>query len=168
MLDRLLSDHEMIRQHAQGLLDLLACETMPSSLHLADARWKLGSKIMQHMAFEDRHLYAKLLRDERPHVRAIGLKFQSELTKLFSAYSEHAQFWTPERIAQDWNGFRLASIRMTHAMFARLALEEAELYPLANDAAIDIASNVPPDTNWTREAFAIKDAITHQPRGAAG
>ncbi len=168
MLDRLLRDHDMIREFAQGLLDLLETETMPSSLHLAERRWKLGSKIMQHMAFEDRHLYAKLLRDERPHVRAIGLKFQSELTNLFSAYSEHAQFWTPERITQDWNGFRLASIKMTQAMFARLSMEEAELYPLASDAAIDITSNAAPDTNWTREAFAIKDAITHQLRPAAG
>lgn len=168
MLDRLLRDHTIMREKAEDLLRLLDRETMPAGAMLAEIRWQLGSHIMQHLAFEDRHLYAKLLRDERAHVRDIGRKFQSELAELFTTYSQHAQCWTPERIAADWDGFRSASRRMTLAMLARIDQEEAELYPLATDAAIDIATNVAPTTNWTREAFAIKDAITHDLNLSAG
>ncbi|MFN3818651.1 hemerythrin domain-containing protein [Blastomonas sp.] len=159
MLHRMLRDHVVMREKADALLALLDCAKMPDGLLLADRRWQLSSHIMQHLAFEDRHLYAKLLRDERPHVREIGRKYQAELAELFTAYSQHARFWTPARVANDWNGFRTASRKMTLGMFARIDREEAELYPLAADAAIDISSNVAPTTNWAREAFAIKDAI---------
>lgn len=161
MLDRLLRDHVIMRERAEAVLQLLDCPAMPAGQRLGELRWQLSSHIMQHLAFEDRHLYAKLLRDERPHVREVGRKFQSELTELFASFSQHARFWTPERIAGDWDGFRTASRRMTLDMFARIDREEAELYPLATDAAIDIKTNVAPTTNWTREAFAIKDAIIH-------
>lgn len=161
MLDRLLRDHAIMREKAEALLRLLECETMPEGQALAVLRWQLSSHIMQHLAFEDRHLYAKLLRDDRPHVRGVGHKFQSELAELFASFSQHAQFWTPARIAGDWDGFRAASRKMTLDMFTRIDREEAELYPLATDAAIDIDTNVAPTTNWAREAFAIKDAIVH-------
>lgn len=168
MLDRLLRDHVIMREKAETLMRLLESETMPDSAVLADARWQLGSLIMKHLAFEDRHLYAKLLRDERPHVRETGRKFQSELASLFTTYAEHTQFWTPARIARDWDGFRTVSRRLNLAFSARIEREEAELYPLAADAAIDMATNVAPATNWTREAFAIKDAITEQLPRAGG
>ncbi|MDK2755157.1 MAG: hypothetical protein KYX66_00305 [Blastomonas fulva] len=160
MLDRLLRDHRLIREKAQALLQLLDHETMPSRALLAETRWRVGSHIMQHLAFEDRHLYAKLLQDERLHVREKGQQFQAELATLFAEYAQHAQYWTPDRIASEWSRFRVESRRMTLAMFARIDLEEVELYPLATNAAIDMKTNVAPTTNWTREAFAIKDAIT--------
>ncbi|MDM7954904.1 hemerythrin domain-containing protein [Blastomonas sp.] len=166
MLDRLLRDHVLIREKAQVLLHLLDSETMPSRAVLAETRWNLGSLIMQHLAYEDRHLYAKLLHDSRADVRETGRQFHSDLATLFAAYASNAQHWTPDRIAQDWDGFRADARRMTLAMFARIDLEEAELYPLAAGAAIDLKTNFAPTTNWTREAFAIKDAIiqgAHKP-----
>lgn len=159
MLDRLLRDHELMREKAQVLMHLLDREKMPSRAVLSETRWTLGSHIMQHLAYEDRHLYAKLLRDERPEVRETGRRFHSDLAKLFAAYASNAQHWTPDRIGANWDGFRADARRMTLAMFARIDLEEAELYPLATGAEIDLATNFAPTTNWTREAFAIKDAI---------
>lgn len=168
MLDRLLRDHQVIREKAQALLDLLDSDQMPSRSILAETRWTLGSQIMQHLAYEDRHLYSKLLHDERAEVRETGRQFHSDLAALFAAYASNAQHWTPDRIAQDWDGFRADARRMTLAMFARIDLEEAELYPLAAGAQIDLKTNYAPTANWTREAFAIKDAIidgTRQPVG---
>lgn len=168
MLDRLLRDHEVIRKKAHVLLDLLDREHMPPRSVLAETRWTLGSQIMQHLAYEDRHLYAKLLHDERADVRETGRQFHSDLATLFAAYASNAQHWTPDRIAEDWDGFRAASRKMTLAMFARIDLEESELYPLAAGAQIDLKTNYAPTANWTREAFAIKDAIiegTRQPMG---
>lgn len=167
MLDRLLRDHAIMREKAQALLDLLDSNAAPASEVLADTRWQLSSHIMQHLAFEDRHLYAKLLHDDRPHVCETGRRFQAELTTLFATYADHAKHWTPDRISGDWNGFRAASRKMTYAMFARIDREEKELFPLACEAAIDIGSHAAPTTSWTREAFAIKDAMTHRSGPAA-
>jgi hypothetical protein len=168
MLDRLLRDHRLIREKAQVLLHLLDSEAMPARAILAETRWNLGSLIMQHLAYEDRHLYAKLLNDDRPEVRETGRQFHSDLAKLFAAYASNAQHWTPDRIAADWNGFRTDARRMTLAMFDRIDQEEAELYPLAAGAEIDLKTNFAPTTNWTREAFAIKDAIVDGARQPLG
>lgn len=161
MLDRLLHDHQVIRENAQALLALLDSETLPPSKLLAETRWKVGSHIMQHLAFEDRHLYAKLLRDERPEVAEAGRRYQADIAEMFAVYSAHARHWTADRIAADWQTFRIDSKKMTMAMFVRIELEETELFPFASDAEIDLASNAPPAINWAREAFAIKDAMMH-------
>lgn len=167
MLDRLLRDHQVIRDKAQALLDLLDSETLPPRELLADTRWKVGSHVMQHLAFEDRHLYAKLLRDERGEVADIGRRFQSELAELFAVYSAHALHWTADRIESDWQAFRVESRKMTLGLFSRIDDEETELFPFARDAQIDLASNAAPVTNWTREAFDIKDAMMRGLHGSA-
>lgn len=159
MLQRLLHDHVMMRRKAAELLQLLDRPDAPDSDVLAKTRWVLSSHIMQHLALEDRHLYAKLLIDDRPHVREIGHRFQSDLTVLFAEFSDHAQHWTPTRIAGNWTSFRVASRRLVMKMMARIDYEEAELFPLARAAAIDLNTATAPTTNWTRKAFAIKDAV---------
>lgn len=167
MLDKLMRDHAQMRERADRLLHLLDCAVMPPWDVLADARWQLSSLIMQHLAYEDCHLYGKLLRDGRPHVAETGRRFQSELSALFDGYTDHAQYWTPETIANDWDGFRAASRIKTHAMLARIEREECELFPLVGAADIDVNSRVAPTANWTRDAFAIKDAMLRGSRQGA-
>lgn len=159
MLDKLLHDHATMRAKAQALLALLDLEIMPDPGVLADTRWQLSSFIMQHLAYEDRHLYSKLLSDKRPHVVATGKKFQAELAELFGKYAEHAQFWTPDRIAADWQGFRTTARQRIVGMHARIDHEELELFPLVADASIDTGASAAPTNNWARDAFAIKDAM---------
>lgn len=160
MLKKLLQDHAMMRQKAQTLVDLLGQDSMPDRQVLANKRWQLSSFIMQHLAFEDRHLYSKLPDDERPQVVALGKRFQADLAELFTSFADHAQFWTPDRIAGDWHGFRASARNMISAMEARIDREEAELFPLFAGSGIDRANGRAPTNNWTREAFAIKDAMT--------
>lgn len=159
MLNKLKQDHATIRIKAQTLVDLLDQDAAPDRAILADARWQVSSFIMQHLAYEDRHLYSKLLRDHRPQVAETGRQFQAELAELFASFSRHAQHWTPDRIAADWHGFRSAARPIVFGMFARIDREERDLFPLAADASIDTDTSVAPTSNWTREAFAIKDAM---------
>lgn len=168
MLDRLMRDHVIMREKAELLLQLLDAPAMPPAHVLSGCRWQLSSHIMQHLAFEDRHLYAKLLRDDRAHVLETGKRFQSELAELFGGYAEHAQFWTAERIASDWDGYRISARAKIQEMSERIDREESELFPLVCEADIDIASHIAPTTNWARDAFAIKDAMTGARRQAAG
>lgn len=159
MLTKLLHDHATMRVKAQALVDLLNQDTPPDRAVLADTRWQLSSFIMQHLAYEDRHLYSKLQSDHRSHVVDTGKQFQAELAELFSSFSQHAQFWTPERIAANWEGFRTSARGMAVAMFARIDREERDLFPFAADARIDTGPSCAPTSNWARDAFAIKDAM---------
>lgn len=159
MLERLLRDHAIMRERGEALLALLDQSDPPPAAILADARWQLTSHIMQHLAFEDRHLYAKLLNDERSLVRETGRRFQAELADLFSSFADSAQYWTPEHIAADWSAYRDMARSRLLKMFARIDREETELFPLADDADIDLAEHGLPSHNWTRDAFTIKDAM---------
>jgi hypothetical protein len=161
MLDKFLQDHAVLRQMGESLIALLDLPEMPDPQELAERRWRLSSHVMQHLALEDRYLYAKLLNDPRPDVRAKGECFQQELSSLFGDYVEQGKYWTQERIAADWHGYRHKAKQRVLIMFARVDREEAELFPLIEDATIDASTKVPHSTNWARDAFAIKDAMVN-------
>ncbi len=159
MLATMLQDHEKLRQCAARLRVLVEAVRPCDMAELAAARWDLGSTMMRHLAFEDRHLYSKLEQDDRPAIKATGQAFQSELRGHFGAYAEHAKSWTPDRIVADWTSYRAAVTGFLAMLMARIDREERELYPLVDEAGIDTRSSAPVHNNWTREAFAIKDQI---------
>lgn len=159
MLQKLLDDHRLLKVHATALKTLLGQPAPPEAQQLADARWALGSCVMQHLAFEARHLYTHLEQDERAEVRAVGLRFQADLSRTFDPYVEHVRSWTPEDVAADWDGYRHATIRLIDTMIDRILREEAELFPFVRLRGIDTQRTAPTTANWTRDAFAVKDAI---------
>jgi len=159
MIERMLADHARLRACADCLERLLSSPALPDMDALAEARWALGSAMMQHLAFEERHLYAHLNRDPRPHVRRIAASFQADLASSFAPYAEHAKQWTPERVAARWDDYRSRTRKLLETMHVRMARVEAALYPLVTEHAIDTSESAPPTQNWTREAFAIKARI---------
>jgi hypothetical protein len=159
MLATMLQDHEKLRLCAARLRTLVDAPSPCDMAELAAARWDLGSTMMRHLAFEDRHLYSKLGQDGRPDIRATGQSFQAELRSHFDAYAEHAKSWTPDRIGADWVSYRAAVIGFLAMLMTRIDREERELYPLVGEAGIDTRGSAPVQNNWTREAFAIKDQI---------
>ncbi|WP_446654063.1 hypothetical protein [Blastomonas sp.] len=160
MLERMLLDHAVLRERGESLMALLDRSEMPDQQLLAETRWQLSGHVMQHLALKDRYLYAKLLNDPRPHVRAIGEEFHQELAALYADYCEQGKYWTQERVAAEWEAYRHPAKARILAMFARVEREETQLFPLVYDASIDISTQVPHSSNWAREAFAIKDAMT--------
>ncbi len=159
MLARMLGDHDRLRQCAARLRALIDAPTPCDPAELAAVRWDLGSTMMAHLAFEDRHLYSKLEQDSRPAINAAGRAFQSELRAQFGAYAEHAKSWTPQRVAADWTSYGTAVSRFLALLLERIDREERELYPLVEEAGIVTIGSAPVRDNWTREAFAIKDQI---------
>lgn len=159
MLSTMLQDHQKIRRCAVRLRALTDQATPCDMAELAAARWELGSNVMRHLAYEDRHLYSKLEQDGRPEINATGRAFQGELRVLFGAYAEHAKSWTPDRIIADWTSYRTAVAGFLVQLMARMSREERELYPLFGETGIDASGTAPVKDNWTREAFAIKDRI---------
>ncbi|MEZ5710801.1 MAG: hemerythrin domain-containing protein [Blastomonas sp.] len=159
MLSKLLADHDQLRQKGAVLRAFLNQPEFPCPYELAHARWDVCSAVLQHLAYEDRHLYSKLLSDPRPHVVQIGRKFQVSLEGIHQVFAAHATYWTARQVALDWDGFREAAKLQGDGMLRRIADEEAELFPLIERAEIDMTRSVYPVSNWARRAFEIKDAI---------
>jgi len=159
MLATMLQDHEKLRQCAARLRALIDAAQPCDMAELAAVRWDLGSTMMRHLAYEDRHLYSKFEQDPRPTIKATGQAFQAELRSQFGAYAEHAKGWTPDRIVADWANYRTAVTGFLAMLMARIDREERDLYPLVGEAGIDTRTSSPVQNNWTREAFAIKDQI---------
>lgn len=168
MLEKLLHDHDVLRERAGKLIVLLDLPVMPDPELLGQARWELSGYVMQHLALEDRYVYAKLLADPRPHVRALGQNSQDELKALYTEYARQGQYWTQERIASGWDLYRRPAKKRVLQMLERIDREETELYPLVHDAAINVSTHAPHSTNWARDAFAIKDAMTKTARHLPG
>lgn len=159
MIERMLADHARLRACADCLEALLVSADVPDPESLAAARWALGSTMMQHLALEERHLYAALRDDPRAHVRRIAEAFQNDLVTSFGPYADHAKSWTPERVSGDWDTYRTQTLALLQTMRARMTREETELYPLVERNGIDTRHSGLPGRNWTREAFVIKERI---------
>ena len=76
MIDRLCEGHRQLELCAQRLAQLLDA-LQPDMGILTEARWEIGTKIMQHLALEDRHLYAILAANSDPDAAAIGREYQA-------------------------------------------------------------------------------------------
>jgi hypothetical protein len=156
MLDKLRDNHRQLEASAARLSALIDADH-PDMAALPAARWDIGTRIMQHMALEDRHLFANLARDTRPAVRELARRYQAEFARHVADYGEHAKGWTAERVLADWAGYRVMTRRQLELLAARIRQVETELFPLARAIPLDAAQQ--PSTSWARQAFAIKDSL---------
>lgn len=113
--------------------------------------------MMQHIALEDRHLFANLEKSSRPAVAALARRYQAEFAQHVAAYAEHAKWWTAERVLADWNGYRTMTRKQLKLLAERIKQVETELFPLA--LTVPLNAKQEPSTSWTKEAFSIKDSI---------
>jgi len=157
MLKKLHASHRQLEASAKRLSSLIDA-ALPDAEAVQAARWDIGTRILQHMALEDRHLLANLAKDKRPAVAALARKYQTEFAGHVASYAEHAKMWTAERVAADWDGYRTMTREQLRLLLARIQQVETELFPLARDISLDAAHD--PTISWTREAFAIKDSIS--------
>lgn len=159
MLKKLRESHRQMQASAARLARLVEADAFDAEA-LQAARWDIGTRIMQHMALEDKHLFANLAKDSRPGVATLGRQYQTEFRDHVAFYAEHAKSWTAERVAADWKGYR--AITHTQLQFLASLIEkvEREVFPLCQTIPVDTAQQ--PSTSWTREAFAIKDSLTQK------
>jgi hypothetical protein len=156
MLKRLYDSHRCLEASAASLAALLDAP-VPDERALKAARWDIGTRIMQHLALEDRYLFSHLLADQRPDVAALARQFQTRFAQYMADYAEHAKSWTAERVAADWAGYKAVTRKQLALLGERIRLVETQLFPLAGAKPL-IASGAP-SVSWAKEAFAIKDSI---------
>jgi hypothetical protein len=157
MLKKLYDSHRQLEASAERLSNLIDAP-QPDAEAVQAARWDIGKRILQHMALEDRHLFANLVRDKRPAVATLARKYQADFAGHVASYAEHAKRWTAERVVADWNGYRVMTREQLRLLRARINQVEKELFPLARGISLNAAHD--PAISWTREAFAIKDSIS--------
>lgn len=94
----------------------------------------LAGKLTVHLGMEDRSLYPELLRSRDPRLRDQARRFQADLGGLRLTAQEFFHRWLgTDAIASDVRGFAAAARPFLHALNARIATEDAELYPLADE-----------------------------------
>ena len=93
---------------------------------------ELSGKLLVHLQMEDASLYPDLLRSESAELRIAAARFRSDVGTLRSAADAFSGRWLrPAAIEQAPEVF-LAELRpFLHALSARIAREDAQLFPLA-------------------------------------
>lgn len=156
MLSRLHRSHADMQAAVDRLVSLLDADT-PDAEALAQARWELGSRIMQHVAIKDRHLLANFAVDLRPRVAALAARFRDEFAQHLAGYVDYSKHWTAERALAEWAAYRIAARDQLRLLRHYIDTVERELFPLVDPGAIDTRGR--PSASWTRDAFTVKESI---------
>lgn len=159
MLEKLRESHRQMQASAARLSLLIDADTLDAEA-LQAARWDIGTRIMQHLALEDKHVFGNLAKDTEPELAALGRQYQLEFREHVAFYAEHAKSWTAERVAADWHGYRVVTRKQLQFLAGLIRKVEREVFPLCKTIPVDTPQQ--PSTSWTREAFAIKDCLAQK------
>jgi len=95
---------------------------------------KLTGALRIHFAQEDKFLYPAMMASGRGGTAATARRFFEEMSRIGPAFADYVEKWrTSAGILADWKGFRCETEALFAALADRIARENAELYPLADD-----------------------------------
>jgi len=94
----------------------------------------LAGKLTVHLAMEDKALYPRLVQLDVENSRSVAKAFQKEMGGLAEGFAEYNQKWQINAIAADWAGFARETQTLFGTIGRRIARENSELYPLADQA----------------------------------
>lgn len=110
-------------------LEELAEDDVPDAAKLANVRWKLSrtSGARRRLVAE---ACRELLATAPPGQAQRVQELQESSAQIATASSKHVGKWTLDQVLADWDGYRRDSVEMRKSMRARIAAEQAVLYPL--------------------------------------
>jgi hypothetical protein len=123
--------HDSIAEHAAALA---AAISQPTYTPVATIRWKLARELIGHLAVEDRLLYPALIGSVDQRTSTVARRFKEEMGGLSSTFTSYMREWTDQRITAEWSAFCSETRALLAALSNRIARENNELYPLANQA----------------------------------
>lgn len=156
MIERLLQDHQKIRQNAATFLVLVSRPEPCDPDILADRRWALARLILQHLPVEERHLYRHLENAHDPAVVALADASRHRLEKLYGRLRQHTETWQAGTIDRDWPTYCMQTSALMGELIDRINEEEAELYPQLERVAHIGTERRPTDRNWAGNSHLIK------------
>ena len=130
--DKLVQEHAAIGASVAELRKLIDAGVAEQADSIAKAIETMSSKIVEHLALEDKTLYPVLTESSDSDVAAMSQRFQSEMGNIASAYMEFAGAWsTGAKVAAEPDRFREQANGIIKALQERIQREHAELYPAA-------------------------------------
>ena len=125
--------HDDISKTSEELIKAIMSEDRGA---VAALRWRLARELIAHLAVEDRWLYPMLIRDGSPKAATTALNFKREMGGLAEAFNQYMTAWHDQRIAEEWDGFRVATWKLVEVLDVRIRRENTELYPLAEKPSV--------------------------------
>ncbi len=94
---------------------------------------RLAGILKVHLAMEDQVLYPQMLQNEDPGVRATALEYQTTMGELSPKFNAFYTKWNQRNAMEmDYEGFRAEWAIISHALNARMSLEDKNLYDLVD------------------------------------
>ena len=130
ILQRLRDDHDRLEELLGRLGEMLARPKPPPALELFALRCDVARCMYAHFQLQDHTLYPTLLARREAGVAELGQVLKDEIGDLAGTYFAHLDKWEPQAIERDWTTYRAESAELLERVRARIARENAELYPL--------------------------------------
>lgn len=97
----------------------------------------MSGLIKLHLAAEDRALYPALKASGDAHLARLGDAFQREMGDIVPHYAAFARKWiTAAQVRRDPEGFRTDANRVLKALHDRVAREDRDFYPHAEQLEV--------------------------------
>jgi hemerythrin-like domain-containing protein len=130
--ENFVQEHAAIGASVAELRKLIEAGVAEQADSIVKAIATMSSKIVEHLASEDKTLYPVLIASGDPEVAAMGRKFQSEMGNIAGAYMEFSGAWNAgAKVAAEPDRFREQATGIIKALQERIQREHAELYPAA-------------------------------------
>lgn len=141
---RLRGEHEELGNLAQQLMHFVEAPAPPPAAELNPVRTGLRNQLIAHLKREDWVLYPALIASEDDHVAAMARDFVAEMGGIAEAFSDYSRKWMPEAIVADWDAYCAETTVILTILGTRIARENRDLYPLAeNRADVEAQAFVP-------------------------
>jgi hypothetical protein len=128
-LQTLIAEHDHMDDLAEQLIAIATDrEDVTGALCL---RATLSISLEDHLSREDSFLYDQLLGATDKVFPAAVLDFRRSFADLAADWGDYLSTWDAECIRADWASFAAETIAIMHRLRARIADENALLYPLA-------------------------------------
>lgn len=95
---------------------------------------RLSGKLKVHLAMEDSSLYPDMLNSSNEKAVETAQAFQEEMGGLAKAFLDYMSNWrSPDSIADNPEGFKVATAGLFEALGDRVQRENSDLYRLADE-----------------------------------
>ena len=129
-ISELREEHRAIGEQAEAMLRIVAAPVADAAA-VARLRWKLAQALLDHTAHEEAPVYDHILAFGDAAAAAAARRCRGEYGTLGAAFARYIADWPVDRINRHWDEFRADTEVMMAAIAIRIAVEDDELYPLA-------------------------------------
>jgi hypothetical protein len=136
-LESFRKQHEELMALVKRMAPLLKPEQLArDSQMMRDLLTQLTSKLMVHLAMEDRSLYPKLIVHDDGPTRATAKRFMAEMGSVAQTFGAYSKRWAaPDAINSNPVTFVAETRQLFEVLGNRIEQENKVLYPLAERAA---------------------------------